>query len=76
MKKISIWAIRTLLLGTFLVLTVYVFDWRLMLEQGNTLLMHPGWLVWMSGMYLGAFAPLSFREIRSWIQGKNKKLND
>ncbi|NME97760.1 lysylphosphatidylglycerol synthase transmembrane domain-containing protein [Aneurinibacillus aneurinilyticus] len=60
MKKIGIWAIRTLLLGTFLVLTVYVFDWRLMLEQGNTLLMHPGWLVWMSGMYLGAFA------LRAW----------
>ncbi len=60
MKKIGIWLIRALLLSMFLMLTVHVFDWELVWERGKTLLTRPGWLVWMSVMYLGAFV------LRAW----------
>ncbi|GEN32662.1 lysylphosphatidylglycerol synthase transmembrane domain-containing protein [Aneurinibacillus danicus] len=59
-KLIGIWVVRALLLGAFLALTLYVFDWLLIRRQSATLLARPGWLIWMTAMYISAFA------LRAW----------
>ncbi|QYY43483.1 lysylphosphatidylglycerol synthase transmembrane domain-containing protein [Aneurinibacillus thermoaerophilus] len=68
MKQVIIWLIRAGLFGVFFLLTFYLFDWDFVRRQGERLLCHPGWLVWMALAYLLAFG-LRALAWRTYLRG-------